>query len=124
MQLKIERISQRVNQNGSKSYGFLSAGQWYNAWSNETTDKWKVGDVLNVDIKSRQGNDGKTYYDIVLPKPQPNNKLQNGLQIDLLKQILAELKVISKKLEKNNLDYVATTEEPPFPDECSEAQGA
>ena len=41
-------------------------------WCSPLTDAWRIGDTIEVEVKSREYN-GKTYYDIVLPKANMGN---------------------------------------------------
>lgn len=103
---------------GPKEKNFLKAQEhgdkFLNYWLSSATRVWRVGDVVEVlDVTSREYN-GKTYYDIVMPKtsggipPEVVKALEeiNGrtLKIQLMVEELGQ-KLLPPENKINDLDY-------------------
>ncbi len=75
--------------------------EYLSFWVSPVTRDWKVGDVIDVlDVTSREYN-GKTYYDIVMPKANSTAS----------PEIMAKLDEILGYLAKHNLYITELVEE-------------
>ena len=87
--LKIKRkTSKEINtKNGPTiKYSFLCTSetggeQWVGAFSNQMSDSWNEGDVVENSLKSREYN-GKLYYDFVFDRNTPRGAPQAIAGVD------------------------------------------
>lgn len=72
-------------------------GKMYDSWINQSNQDWKPGMTVDIKpewIKSREW-EGKLYYSIQLPRPNPSQEV-----IELLELVLKKLNNLNEKVEK------------------------
>lgn len=104
----------------AKEYG----DNYLSYWVGQDTLAWKVGDVIEAEVKSREYN-GKTYYDLVLPKKGgfSNEKLDGVHDMmlfmkddieEIKKFLVAKLGKVEPEKDPNAPVYPTEELEPPF----------
>lgn len=103
----------------SQEYG----DNYLSYWVGQDTLAWKVGDVIEAEVKSREYN-GKTYYDLVLPKKGFSNEKLDKVHdmmlfmkddIEEIKRFLvAKLGKVTPEKDPNAPVYPTEELEPPF----------
>lgn len=92
MKIKIEKIYRKE---ANTKYGpkmkilVLQNKIYYAAWENDVSSQWKVGQEIDVEVKSREW-EGKTYYDIILPK-QSYKSAQQSDDLQEIKNMLGQI---------------------------------
>jgi len=113
---------------GLKDKSYIKAQEYgdnyLSYWVGQDTLAWKVGDVIEAEVKSREYN-GKTYYDLVLTKKGgfSNEKLDRVHDMmlfmkddieEIKKFLVAKLGKVEPEKDPNAPVYPTEELEPPF----------
>jgi curved DNA-binding protein CbpA len=87
-----------------------SQGQdvWISGFGNEITHTWKAGHEVDVKITSKEGNNGKTYWNFELNE---NSKSMPSEELELLQKINGKLDLLLGSKVSN---YEVSTDDIPF----------
>jgi hypothetical protein len=119
MKLKIEAITQkeRTTARGPAiSISILSNKVWYSGWLGDWNKGWKRGDVIDVDVIDRPGQNGVIFHNIQTPKKEiPKAVTDDADEIkNMLTQIMHELLEIKKIVSPSEPSQETTNETSPF----------
>lgn len=99
------------------------ADKFLSYWITSSTQNWKIGDSVDVENVTSREYEGKTYYDIVMPRASGGvpAELVKSIEQILSYQTKANLMLAELLEEKRNkVPYPEGEPEMPFPDEDKE----
>lgn len=123
MKLKITAIGEPKDVQtkfGLKQKSYIKAQEhgdkYLSYWLSSSTRDWRVGDEIEVvEVASREYN-GKTYYDVIMPKTSGGLPPEVAKSIEELKSDMTRVKLAIATLEKKVFPPTITGTDIPYPE--------
>lgn len=126
-----------LKQKNSIKANEFAEGEYLSYWVSPVTSQWKVGEVIEVDAVTPREYNGKTYYDIQMPKANHGNNVDvmkkmeeilNGmttikLNIAEIKLAIVELLADKRSRMGESMSGATSTTSVDYPEDLPEDDG-